>query len=102
MKHAGGEALDALEDLLVTLRRHEALSERKRGTFYRKSSAFLHFHEDPAGLFADMKIDGEFARFRVGTSKERVAFLHAVAAELARVSPAALRAARSRDTRRGV
>ena len=93
MKHAGGEALDALEDLLVTLRRHEALSERKRGTFYRKSSAFLHFHEDPSGLYADI---------RVGTSKERVAFLHAVAAELARVSPAALRAARSRDTRRGV
>ena len=95
MKHAGRGALDALEDLLVKLRRHEALSERKRGTFYRKSSAFLHFHEDPAGLFADVKIDGEFARFRVGTAKERVALLHAVAGELARVSRAARAAART-------
>ncbi len=102
MKHAGGEALDALEDLLVRLRRHEALSERKRGTFYRKSSAFLHFHEDPAGLFADVKVDGEFERLRVGTARERAALLRAVAVELARLSPATPRAARSRDTRRGV
>lgn len=101
MKHAGREALDALEDLLVKLRRHAALSERKRGTFYRKSSAFLHFHEDPAGLFADLKVRGDFARFRVGTARERAALLRAVAGELARVSPAAPRAARSRDTRRG-
>lgn len=101
MKHAGSEALDALEDLLVELRRHEALSERKRGTFYHKRSAFLHFHEDPAGLFADVKIDGEFERSRVGTARERAALLRAVANELARLSPATPRAARNRDTRRG-
>ncbi|HEX4183540.1 MAG TPA: hypothetical protein VHY34_09795 [Caulobacteraceae bacterium] len=51
MKHAGQEALDALE--AVRLRR--ALTERKRGVFYRKSRAWLHFHEDPAGLFADLR-----------------------------------------------
>lgn len=101
MKHAGAEALDQLEDLLVKLRSHETLVEKSRGCFYRKSSAFLHFHEDPAGMFGDLKIGGEFERFRVSTAKEQAAFLRAVAGELAVLSPAAPRAARSRDTRRG-
>jgi len=83
MKHAGPEALDQLGDLLAKLRGHAALTERKRGAFYRKSSAFLHFHEDPEGLFADVKIDGEFQRFRVSTRAERAAFLRAVATALA-------------------
>lgn len=83
MKHAGPDALDALEELLAKLRAHAALSERKRGTFYRKSAAFLHFHEDPAGLFADLKLDGEFVRFRVSTARERAALLRRVARALA-------------------
>lgn len=29
--------------------------EKTRGVFYLKSRAFLHFHEDPAGLFADLR-----------------------------------------------
>ena len=101
MKHAGPEALDQIHELLVRLRRHEKLLERKCGTFYRKSSAFLHFHEDPEGMFADLKLGGEFERFRVTTAKERAVFLRRVAAELEPLSPAAPRSARSRDTRRG-
>jgi len=103
MKHAGPEALDQLDELLVKLRRHESLVEKTRGTFYRKSSAFLHFHEDPAGFFADVKLGGDFERFRVSTAKERAEFLRAVAVAdaLAALSPAAPRAGRSRDTRRG-
>ena len=81
MKHAGPEALDQIEGLLAKVRRHAALGERKRGLFYLKSSALLHFHEDPAGMFADLKIDGEFQRFRVSTRDEQAAFLR----ELARV-----------------
>jgi len=71
MKHAGPEALDALEELLVAIRLQTGLREKKRGTFYRKSSAFLHFHEDPAGFFADLKIGDDFERFPVNTSAER-------------------------------
>ena len=56
MKHAGAEALDALEPLLNEVRRAAGLIERKRGIFYRKSQAFLHFHEDAAGMFADVEI----------------------------------------------
>jgi hypothetical protein len=68
------------------LRRRLELKERSRGTFYRKSAAFLHFHEDPDGLFADLKRAGEFTRFRVSTARERAALLREVAAELARLS----------------
>jgi hypothetical protein len=71
MKHAGEEALDALEDLLAQIRQLEGLQEKKRGIFYRRSTAFLHFHEDPAGLFADLRVGDDFQRFSVNTKTER-------------------------------
>ncbi len=70
MKHAGPDALDRLEPVLAELRKLEGLRERKRGTFYRGSSAFLHFHEDPAGFFADLKEDGEFVRVPANSRRE--------------------------------
>lgn len=54
MRHARDQDLDRLEDLLVQLRALPGLTEKKRGVFYRKSRAFLHFHEDPKGMFADL------------------------------------------------
>jgi len=54
MRHARDGDLDRLEDLLAQLREVPGLTEKKRGVFYRKSKAFLHFHEDPKGLFADL------------------------------------------------
>ena len=54
MRHARDQDLDRLEDLLERLRALPGLTEKKRGVFYRKSRAFLHFHEDPKGLFADI------------------------------------------------
>ncbi|HMG35090.1 MAG TPA: hypothetical protein VKM94_14215 [Blastocatellia bacterium] len=81
MKHAGPEALDQLEEVLERVRKHESLRERKRGAFYLKSQGFLHFHEDPAGLFADLKIGTRYERFRVTTKAERlklVAKIHAL------------------------
>ena len=59
MKHAGDEALDQLEGLLERVRHRSHLTERKRGVFYRKSRAFLHFHEDPSGMFADARVQGD-------------------------------------------
>lgn len=75
MKHAGTEGLDRIEPLLVELRSIPGLVEEKRGIFYRKSSAFLHFHEDPTGLYADVRLDKEFDRFRVETAEERSTFM---------------------------
>lgn len=86
MKHAGPEALDALEDLIAEIRKLGALTEKGRGVFYRGSRAALHFHEDPAGLFADFRGDAkapDFERFRVSAGAERAAFLKRVRAGLA-------------------
>jgi len=67
MKHAGATALDQLEPLIERVRAIPALKEKSRGVFYLKSRAFLHFHEDPKGLFADVRTtDGkDFERFQV-------------------------------------
>ena len=85
MRHASPAALDRLEPLLRELRGCDGLREKKRGTFYRGSSAFLHFHEDPAGLFVDVKLAGaEFTRPRATTAAEHRALLGAVRTALAR------------------
>ena len=58
MRHARPQDLDRLEDLLVQLRALPGLIEKTRGVFYFRSRAFLHFHEDPKGLFADLREAG--------------------------------------------
>jgi hypothetical protein len=75
MKHAGPEALDQLEELLAALRELPGLREKSRGAFYRGSRAFLHFHEDPTGLFADVRFGDDFERLNVTTTKEQHALL---------------------------
>lgn len=75
MKHASEATLDQLADLLEPIRALPGLTERTCGCFYRKSSAMLHFHEDPAGLFADLKCSGEWRRMPVNTARERATFL---------------------------
>jgi len=75
MRHATSNALDKLEPLLVELRFVPGLVEKSRGVFYRKSKAFLHFHEDPSGLHADVRFGEEFERVRVETDAERDALL---------------------------
>jgi hypothetical protein len=67
MKHAGPAALDSIEPLLAQVRQAGALKEKSRGVFYLKSKAFLHFHEDPAGMFADIRTaDGrDFDRLKI-------------------------------------
>ena len=75
MKHAGEEALASAEPLLDELRTVPGLVERKHGVYYRKSRAFLHFHEDPSGLHADVRVGEDFERMRVETEAERAALL---------------------------
>ncbi len=83
MKHAGTAALDQLEDLLSKIRGLPDLKEKSRGVFYLRSKPFLHFHDDPAGLFADLRRGVDFERFRVSSTSERAMLLKAVRAELA-------------------
>ena len=80
MRHARGPALDQIEDVLGRLRRSPELREKSRGVFYRKSRAFLHFHEHGDDLYADVRqADGEYLRLRVTTTAERAQFEQAVA-----------------------
>lgn len=86
MKHAGPQALDALEPLLKELRGVAGLFERKRGIFYRGTIAFLHFHEDPAGFFADLKRGDDFERYPVNTPAETARLLRATRASAVEAS----------------
>ena len=85
MKHAGSQALDALEPLLARVRALPGLTERARGVFYRRSKAFLHFHEDPQGLFADIRSAGgkDFDRIDVTHPPGAEALLRVAAERLA-------------------
>ena len=71
MKHAGTAALDRLDPLLARIRLHGQLKEKKRGCFYMKGKGFLHFHEDTAGLFADLSTGAANERIRVSTPAEQ-------------------------------
>lgn len=79
MRHAGPAALDVLEPLLAELRALPGLNENRRGVFYARRRAFLHFHEDPAGLFADLRgaAETEFERFDVTGAEGRARLLEA-------------------------
>jgi hypothetical protein len=75
MKHAGAAAFEALSDLLESLRSRTALTERRPGIFYVRGKAFLHFHEDPAGLFADLRVGSDWQRFPLNSPDERAGLL---------------------------
>jgi hypothetical protein len=78
MKHATPSVLDTIEPLLARIRALP-LKEKSRGVFYLKSRAFLHFHEDPKGLFADIRAeDGkDFERLQVDEPTAQAALLAA-------------------------
>ena len=82
MRHARPEDLDRIEPLLAQVRALGRLKEKKRGCFYLKSKSFLHFHEDPKGMFADIGGgDGrDFERVRVDEPAGAAAVLARVAA----------------------
>jgi hypothetical protein len=83
MRHARQAALDELEAVLGALRALPGLRETTRGVFYRRSKAFLHFHEDPEGLFADIRGDtGAWERIDVTGPEGRSVLLSAAARRL--------------------
>ena len=78
MKHATAATLTGLSDLLDRIRSTTDIKEKKLGIFYRKSKAFLHFHEDAAGIFADLNVGNAFDRHPVNTDQERAMLLAAI------------------------
>jgi hypothetical protein len=87
MKHAGSEALARLAPLLEELRARPALREKSPGVFYLRSRAFLHFDEDPAGLFADVRLAEDFSRHPATSAAQRARLLKRIGRCLAAVVP---------------
>jgi len=82
MKHATKAALEPMAELLARL---DALPNVKRkgiGTFYVKSKPLLHFHEDPAGIFADVAIGRDWQRLPVNTRREQEELYRLLAARV--------------------
>jgi hypothetical protein len=78
MKHAGPTALEALGDVIAAVRARAGVREARSGIFYRKGKAWLHFHEDKTGLFADLRAGADWERFRVSNTDERAVLLVAI------------------------
>ncbi|NEQ54820.1 MAG: hypothetical protein F6K11_32645 [Leptolyngbya sp. SIO3F4] len=79
MKHASEKTITALAPLLEQIRPLPGLKEKKPGIFYRKSRAFLHFHEDNDKIYADVRLqEPDFQRFPVTTQDEQSIFLKTV------------------------
>ena len=54
--------------------------------FYRRGRAFLHFHEDPAGLFADVRPGVDWDRMPVNDAMEHLRLIVTVDRALAEVA----------------
>jgi len=77
MKHASEETLRGLTSLLARIRSIDGLVEKSPGVFFRKSKAFMHFHEDREGIFVDVRlhVDEPFNRLPVTTSRQQSALV---------------------------
>ena len=91
MQHASEATLRELTPLLERLRSLQGLVEKRPGVFYRSSKAFLHFHEDPAGIFVDVRLhqDDPFVRLRVTSDREQNALFAKIERAVRAATPSA-------------
>jgi hypothetical protein len=84
MLHATESTVARYSALFDSLRELDGLNEKRPGVFYRKSKAFLHFHEDPTGLYADLRVDANegFVRMCVESRVEQSALIATITAAL--------------------
>jgi len=83
MKHATAAALSRLKGLLASVRQLEFMREKSPGVFYCRSKAFLHFHEDPAGLFADIRTGSDWERLPLNSKADEAKLLRRIRSHLA-------------------
>ncbi len=57
--------------------------EKRPGVFYRKSKALLHFHENPTGPYADVRVTGAWERHLVATTEQQANLLASLRAAIA-------------------
>jgi hypothetical protein len=54
-----------------SVRDNPLVKEKSPGAFYIKGRAWLNFHEDPEGIFADIRPGDEWTRFRLFKQDEK-------------------------------
>ncbi len=75
MKRAGTATLERIAPLLEQLRAQAALRERRPGCFHLGAREVLHFHDDPTGVFADLRLAEGFVRLCVTSAAEQADLL---------------------------
>jgi hypothetical protein len=75
MKHARPDDLIPVAGLLDIVRREKRIKERTPGVFYWRGRAFLHFHQDPRGLFADLRGPDDWERLAVNDRRGQALLL---------------------------
>lgn len=73
MARARKVTLQRLEPLLTDVRGLgiTGLVEKANGAFYQRRVGILHFHEDTEGVYADVKIGGEWQRVQIDSAEGR-------------------------------
>lgn len=100
MDRAGPRTLERIVPLLEELRTRPALREKRPGIFYLGSRAFLHFHDDPSGIFADVRLADEFVRLPVTSDSEQSDLLERIDDCLTTVESRSVERARTHRKRR--
>ena len=49
----------------------DGLIEKANGAFYQRRVGILHFHEDAEGVYADVKISGDWRRVEIDRADGR-------------------------------
>ncbi len=101
MKHAGPCTLARISALLDELRARPALREKRPGVFHLGARAFLHFHDDSSGVFADVRLGEEFVRLRVTSRSEQADLLERIDDRVSAVEDRAADQRRAGGGRRG-
>ncbi len=67
--HATEKQLEKEKRFLKEIRKIPELKEKKKGVFYIKNSAFLHFHFFDGKLFFDLKKGKKWQRIKIPKTK---------------------------------
>jgi hypothetical protein len=69
------ETLQVIEPLLSVLRSYSALIEVRPTVFHHNGRDFIHFHEEPKGIFADVRLTRGQVRLPATTQADQAELL---------------------------
>lgn len=75
-------AFDTLAPLLNALRSYSVLEEVRPAAFHLDGRDFIHFHDEPDGLFADVRLTRGRIHLPVATASEQAELLERIEEQL--------------------